>query len=71
MSNKDKSMYDKHLKMIFYPLARITHLRLSRKYGMQIPVTTKIGYGFYIGHGVGIVINGATVIGDNCNVSQF
>lgn len=58
-------------KNFFYPLARIMHFRLSRKYGIQIPITTKIGYGFYIGHGVGIVINGATVIGDNCNVSQF
>jgi hypothetical protein len=28
-------------------------------------VTTKIGYGFYIGHGVGVVINGGTTIGNN------
>lgn len=47
------------------------HKRLTTKYGIQIPRTTKIGYGFYIGHGVGIVINGKTVIGNNCNVSQF
>ena len=37
------------------------HKRLTTKYGIQIPRTTKIGYGFYIGHGVGIVINGKTV----------
>ena len=47
------------------------HKRLTTKYGIQIPRTTKIGYGFYIGHGVGIIINGKTVIGNNCNVSQF
>lgn len=41
------------------------------KYGIQIPSSTKIGYGLYIGHGVGIVINGGTVIGNNCNISQF
>ena len=41
------------------------------KYGLQIPYTTKIGYGFYIGHGVGIVINGGTSIGNNVNISQF
>ncbi len=33
------------------------HWRLSRKYGIQIPIKTKIGYGFYIGHGVGIIVN--------------
>ena len=38
---------------------------------MQIPIATKIGYGFYIGHGVGIVINGGTTIGNNVNISQF
>lgn len=49
----------------------IMHQRMTTKYGIQIPRTTKIGYGFYIGHGIGIVINGGTVIGNNVNVSQF
>lgn len=47
------------------------HRRLSRKWGIQIPRTAKIGYGLYIGHGVGIVINPNTVIGNNVNLSQF
>lgn len=47
------------------------HQRMTTKYGIQIPRTTKIDYGFYIGHGIGIVINGGTVIGNNVNVSQF
>lgn len=55
----------------FYFLARLKHYTFSRKWNIQIPAGTKIGYGFYIGHGVGIVINGGTVIGNNCNVSQF
>lgn len=42
-----------------------------QKYGIQIPRRCKIGYGFYIGHGIGIVINGGTVIGNNVNISQF
>ena len=45
--------------------------RLSSKYGIQIPPETKIGYGLFIGHGVGIVINGSAVIGNNVNLSQF
>ena len=47
------------------------HRHLTIKYGIQIPRTTKIGYGFYIGHGVGIVINEGTIIGNNVNISQF
>lgn len=52
-------------------LATFVHNRLSVKYGIHIPVTTNIGYGFYIGHGVSIVINGQTKIGNNVNISQF
>ena len=52
-------------------VARFIHYRLSIKYNIQIPIRTKIGYGLYIGHGVGIVINGDTVIGNNVNLSQF
>lgn len=47
------------------------HRRLSRKYGIQIPRNTKIGYDLYIGHGVGIIIHPKTIIGNNCNISQF
>jgi len=47
------------------------HKRLTVKYGIQIPRTTRIGYGLYIGHGIGIVINGETIIGNNVNISQF
>lgn len=55
----------------FYIIARLKHYRLSRLYCVQIPPTTKIGYGLFIGHGIGIVINPDTKIGNNCNISQF
>lgn len=51
--------------------SRIKLIRLSRLYGLQIPYITKIGPGFYIGHGVGIVVNGGTIIGKSVNISQF
>ena len=44
------------------PLAKFMHNHYSVKYGLQIPSTTKIGYGLYIGHGLGVVINPLTVI---------
>ena len=44
---------------------------LSRNGPMKISYKTKIGYGFYIGHGGPVVIDNTAVIGNNCNISQF
>lgn len=44
--------------------------RLRYKYGFQIPLDTKIGEGFYIGHFGTIVINEDTVIGNFCNIAH-
>lgn len=40
------------------------------KFGFQIPVTTQIGEGFYIGHYGTIVINPLAKIGKHCNVAH-
>ena len=45
--------------------------RLSRKYGIQISRNSSIGFGLYIAHGMSIIINPTTKIGNNCNLSQF
>lgn len=58
-------------KNVFQFLAIVMHKRYSVKYGIFIPRKTSIGYGLYIGHGLGIVINPTAVIGNNCNLSQF
>lgn len=52
---------------LFYILM---HRIYMYKYGFQIPVGTKIGKGFYIGHFGTLVINGKAEIGDNCNVAH-
>ena len=44
--------------------------RACRRYQISMPSSTLIGYGFYIGHGMCITINGGTIIGNNVNVSQ-
>ena len=54
-----------------WPLCRWMYALISRNALIDIPVRTKIGYGFYIGHGMCIVINGGTVIGNNVNISHF
>lgn len=38
---------------------------------LDIPTSTQIGYGLYIGHGQSIVINKSARIGNNVNLSQF
>ena len=51
--------------------AKVMHHHYMMKYNLHISASTKIGYGLYIGHGVGIVINAGTKIGNNVNISQF
>ena len=54
---------------LFYR-ARRQYMKLKFKYGYDIEYSTKIGAGFYLGHWGGVVINGAAVIGENCNISH-
>lgn len=49
---------------------KLIHRRLSYKFGIQIPIKTKIGKGFYIGHYNCIVINQNAIIGNNVNISH-
>ena len=52
---------------IFY---RLLLRKYSYKYGIQIPITTNIGKGLYIGHFGTIVINSRAIIGNNCNIAH-
>lgn len=51
-------------------ISRIWYKRLQVKFGIQIPFTTQIGDGLFLGHFGSIVINSKVVIGRNCNVAQ-
>lgn len=53
----------------FIPL-RIWFKNLSQKYGIQIPIRTKLGGGFHLNHYGGIVLNQGAKLGENCNVSE-
>lgn len=44
---------------------------IRNKQLIQISRHTKIGYGLYISHGDPVVVNPTTIIGNNCNLSQF
>ena len=58
-------------KGILYPYCRFRLSLIAKKYGLQIYPETKIGYGLYIGHGFGTIVNPTAVIGNNVNLSQF
>lgn len=52
-------------------LFKQNYFRICRKHQIDLPVEVRVGYGFYIGHSMCMVINGTTIIGNNVNLSQF
>jgi len=61
----------KHKQGLLYYYARIMYMISSFLWHFDVPIHTRIGFGFYIAHGMCIVINKGTIIGNNVNVSQF
>ena len=56
---------------LLYPFFRFMYKRSCQKWLVHIPPETKIGYGFNLSHGIGIVVNAGTIIGNNVTLSQF
>lgn len=54
-----------------YYFAKWRHRHYLFKYSIYIASDTKIGYGLFIGHPCGIIINHTAIIGNNVNLSQF
>lgn len=52
-------------------LGKLQHYRFARKYMLDIPIGTDIGFGLYLGHGKCVVINRTARIGNNVNLSPF
>lgn len=59
------------MNLLFHSLCKLMLKYKSIKYGVYILKGVKCGYGLYLGHGIGIVINETTIIGNNVNISQF
>ncbi|VXD11307.1 Serine acetyltransferase [Planktothrix serta PCC 8927] len=58
------------IKQILKTVGFIWHKIIEIIAGIDIPATTQISKGFYIGHFGGIIINQDVKIGENCNISQ-
>ena len=58
------------IKFFLQPLYYLQFYLIRTRWGIEIPCTTQIGKGFYIGHFGGIIISSAAIIGDNANISQ-
>ena len=59
-------LWNHHMKM----LARIISMNTRRKTGIEIHPGAKIGEGFFIDHGMGVVIGETAEIGDNVTIYQ-
>ena len=53
------------------PLFKIIFFHSKRKAKVLMFTSTKIGYGFNIGHKMCLGVNSGTIIGNNVNISQF
>lgn len=58
------------LKCFLYLPSKLIYNHYTYKLGISIPLSAKIGPGFYIGHFGSIVVNGKCSIGSNCNISH-
>ena len=55
----------------FFRLFHLIYKRVSKRVNIYIPPMTRIGYGLDLGHGMSMVINGGTIIGNNVSLSHF
>jgi putative colanic acid biosynthesis acetyltransferase WcaB len=61
---------NRFLKIIGFPVRLLYKVLFQWVLGIDIPDQTKIGKGFDVYHGQGLIINSATIIGENVMVRQ-
>jgi|TARA_B110000240_G_C13409046_1_gene414375 putative colanic acid biosynthesis acetyltransferase WcaB len=56
----------KFLKLMFFPYLILHRIFFDWILGVEININAKIGSGFRLFHGQGLVINGDSIVGNNC-----
>lgn len=56
---------------LFYPICSAMYSICKHRHKIDMKERTKVGYGLNIGHSMCMVINPGTIIGNNCDLSQF
>ena len=56
----------KFLKLIFFPYLILHRIFFDWILGVEININAQIGSGFKLFHGQGLVINGDSIVGNNC-----
>lgn len=51
-------------------LWRLVYRYMRSRYGLEIPYSTQIGPGLYLGHAYNITVNASSRIGKNCNLHK-
>lgn len=60
----------KKIFKIFYVYHNLRLLHFSNKYEFNVPAAATIGPGLFISHNGPVTINGASIIGKNCNIGS-
>ena len=65
------AQYTKEYKIFFLEtISRWIFYRLCLKYSIDFPISVKLGLGFKINHGMGLVVNSKATIGHNVDLSH-
>lgn len=56
---------------LFYYFFKYIKTRIGRKRCLMISEMMPIGYGLYLAHAFGVIVNPKAIIGNNCTISQF
>ena len=56
---------------VIYCVPKLFKTIIGRRRGIMISEKMPIGYGLYLSHGFGIIVNPKAIIGSNCMISQF
>ena len=59
------------IKDFWLPLKKKIYAKAANNRLIELPISTRVGFGLYIGHSMCMVINSTAIIGNNVNLGHF